>query len=593
MSEGQTAAAGATATVSEGTRSYDIFVSYRTDPDKKLADALKQLLESTIDPPPRVFVAASGGLRPSHIGYYPQITAALRSARAFVGIFTEASRDREWLFYEAGAAHGREALYAPLVVKIPISDLPSTISVFQATDASVREGVHELVRALAERVHGTTRSSFVNSYRPFQRVVDAYPDDPEQSDPSLTRLQDLVEEERFEEARGMATVLEERAESPIEKAKIRVFWILANPELDVEDRRDQLVAIPGDWREGSAWFRLGLASVERSEYRRRRLLESSLSCEDAHEVRSDVTVLLGTMDGERGDVEAMKRRLIPLLRSPLATRRAAAADVLRRFVRLDDLDALLLGLVTLDDEPDESVYLPLFEIDELGEWPALFLVLAERFEDEVKSGSSANQLGIARESLGLPNLAFEAYERAASRDVSVAIANLASLSFHNELARPGLTLLERHTGEFDAAVPSHPFQVRVELEQTMHREHTRRTKLVEQGRLQERLLKEVVDRALCEDPLALEGPFGSVPIPGVRRKLSMSEDRTFLLSSPKSEPIRLAPHPVMDGLYCGLSAGTAWILWTGDAGTLLAVPLEKPSRSCKTEEIRFDEPTAR
>ncbi|MEH2277539.1 MAG: hypothetical protein V7K40_22805 [Nostoc sp.] len=107
---------------------FEVFISYRDSPDQGLAVALKELIEGAIEPQPHVFVAGAGGLRPSNIGYKPQIQAAAQSSRAFIAIITQQSKEREWLFFEAGAAWGRNQLYAPLLVGTSPSELASTMA---------------------------------------------------------------------------------------------------------------------------------------------------------------------------------------------------------------------------------------------------------------------------------------------------------------------------------------------------------------------------------------------------------------------------------------------------------------------------------
>ncbi len=114
---------------------FDIFISYRVQSDQALAKALQHLIETSIRPTPRVFVSGSGGIRPSSTGFKPQIQAAVSSARAFVAVITRESKDREWMFFEAGAAWGRNQLYCPLLIDTTTSDLPNSIADYQATRA--------------------------------------------------------------------------------------------------------------------------------------------------------------------------------------------------------------------------------------------------------------------------------------------------------------------------------------------------------------------------------------------------------------------------------------------------------------------------
>ena len=127
----------------------DVFISYRVDPDEVLAEALKRLIEAAITPSPQVFVATVGGLRPDVVTFHEQLRAAAQQAGVFVGVFTLASRKREWMFFEAGAAWGQGAVYAPVLFDIDPSEMPSTVAGYQATFPRKPATVRQLLKAIA------------------------------------------------------------------------------------------------------------------------------------------------------------------------------------------------------------------------------------------------------------------------------------------------------------------------------------------------------------------------------------------------------------------------------------------------------------
>src|SRR5687767_6356281 len=117
------------------TEEFQVFISYRVKPDETLAAELKLLVESAIEPSPRVFVSGVGGLRVSADGYRQQLQNAAQQTKAFIAVVTQASVDREWIVFEAGAAFGRGVIYAPLLIDIAPGDLPSSIGGYQAVVA--------------------------------------------------------------------------------------------------------------------------------------------------------------------------------------------------------------------------------------------------------------------------------------------------------------------------------------------------------------------------------------------------------------------------------------------------------------------------
>lgn len=140
----------------------EVFISYGAGPDERTATAVRVFLSSCIDEPAlSVFVASDGGLRPSAIAYKPQLQRAVQEARVFVSIITKEAREREWLFFEAGAAWGRGQVCAPLLVGTDSSDLPSTLADHQATRIQDERGSRALLKVVAESVGKVVRPNKV------------------------------------------------------------------------------------------------------------------------------------------------------------------------------------------------------------------------------------------------------------------------------------------------------------------------------------------------------------------------------------------------------------------------------------------------
>ena len=156
------------------TETLRVFISYRVKPDGPIASALKKLIESSIEPQPEVFVSGDGGIRPSNLGFKQQLQDAAQKAHAFVAIITNSSKEREWIFFEAGAAWGRGKTYVPVLVGARPEELSSTIGDYQALNSQSRDDMHRLMTALAECVGSDVSERFGVRYRPFAKLVDEY-----------------------------------------------------------------------------------------------------------------------------------------------------------------------------------------------------------------------------------------------------------------------------------------------------------------------------------------------------------------------------------------------------------------------------------
>ncbi len=202
---------------------FNIFISYRVRPDEELAGELRALLESAIEPKPRVFISGLGGLRASTDSYREQLRAAAMNADAYVGLITKASVDREWIFFEAGAAFGRGVLYVPVIVDMTPSDLPTSIGGYQGVVAKDQARMRDFVDDVAKAIGARTKPHFSQRFGRFAKAVEAYGKPSAAEELSGVPLAiDLIEAGRREEAEKLFDELAEKEERPEKRANIRI-----------------------------------------------------------------------------------------------------------------------------------------------------------------------------------------------------------------------------------------------------------------------------------------------------------------------------------------------------------------------------------
>lgn len=493
-----------------------IFISYRVTPDQRIAVALKRLLEASIDPAPNVFVSGAGGLRPSNIGAIPQLQAAAKSSQAFVGVITHASKAREWIFFEAGAAWGSGKLYAPLLIDVKPDELPNTIDGYQATDAADREQVERLVTELASATGGTVKSHFGTRYGSFERVLRARTEDasgtnePTAAPSGLSGASQLMKAARYAEADALFDELErECRDSPLARATTRMKRIVSDDRIDTEGKLTQLEALAQGEEVPSQLFAVLGYYEERAhlsaEYFRRGL-----------ELSTDPTLKRACLRGLTQSMFALghSEGAIEMLTEALAggdreTQASAAATLFQQLADRHVVVRLLLGCHVFSTSPSEDwkTLRDTIELANSSGWRVLSLFLAEKYARMVSSGSATNQLGIAYVNLELTSLAFLEYEKASESGISVAKANMASLVGAGGVASAGLRILEQHTGSFDAASPQYPHRVRASLEEQVHEERTTAEQLMKTGRQVYHRICALADKARQASPAFVEGDF--------------------------------------------------------------------------------------
>lgn len=477
-----------------------VFVSYRVHPDQAIAGAVKRLIESALTPPPRVFVSGLGGLRPSAQGFKPQLQDAVQSAKAFVAVITPASRDREWIFFEAGAAWGARKLYAPLLVNTSHGDLPSTIADYQATRADARDEVERMIAALADTLGLQMKPQFGKRFAAFQRQLEeqkkASEGRKDDDETPVGRAMALMTAGKVDEANAAFDAVEADADDPEDLAYIKVVRRIFRPgkksnaellgEMDRFDARLKETATFAYW---SGSFE-GRPHVAIDQFRRAIGLQPQRQLITAMAYRG-----LADRLESSGRAEAAAAALLEAVcRSERPIRAAAAA----RLAGIDGIEALgkvvlfaVSAAADVTEAPADAV-----GAAEAAGLETLALYLAERADAELDTGTSRHEVGRALETLELHSLAFRAYAESAERGVSVAKVNAARLVHAHRVASAGLDVIE-HSGRYDAAAPHYPHQVRAELEEAVHRERETANGYQKAGARSWAMLMEFGDVAVC------------------------------------------------------------------------------------------------
>src|SRR5262249_10601109 len=155
------------------------------------------------------------------------------------GIITPASKDREWIFYEAGAAFGRASIYMPLLVDASTDDLPTSIADYQACRASDREDVERSLSELATKIGCEMRQQFRKRFSRFQRRLDDHRRGTEGVGGAKDQLDKAIDAYIHGRGEEADAILEEReaevADDPNELTKIKVFRLQVNDKLKPVD----------------------------------------------------------------------------------------------------------------------------------------------------------------------------------------------------------------------------------------------------------------------------------------------------------------------------------------------------------------------
>lgn len=458
-----------------------IFISYRINPDEPIAVALRRLIRSAITPAPNVFVSGDGGLKPSAFGYKPQIQRAVQQAKAFIGLITHESREREWIFYEAGAAWGRGQLYAPLLVGTKPSDLPSSIAEYQATNAADAEKMLGMIRAIAIAVGGQVRNHFSARYAAFQRA--AFPKADEKSasdtrnedDTPIGRAIDLLKEGKRADADKLFDEEEKNAPDDGEKGRIATLRRVFDPDLAGTALLTALNEMPKEYHESPyALFWKGL-SDPRSKNAEAYLSSVAGNTAAPRWLRTGSMRALAELLARVGRANDAYSMLAPSVFAAEWDHRLEAARTLQTI--LPDscgISKMLLGIHCQRAAGKKFDYTDSIQGCEEAGWTSVRLRLTTcqlEWSDDV--GRIQNEMGRVYEALGLNSLAYESYSKAAQAGVTVARCNMASLLTTAPNALAALLVLDEHSGKFDAAGPDYPYRVRADAEQAVDAERRR------------------------------------------------------------------------------------------------------------------------
>lgn len=551
-----------------------VFVSYRVEPDQPLAEALADLIEGAIDPPPKVFVSGAGGLRPSSLPYPTQLQLAATEAVAFVGVITNASKDRAWIHFEAGAAWGRGKMYAPVLIDVAPSELESTIAIYQATKSSDLDAMRLLIGDIASAVGGAAKPRFGQRLVPFSRAVAKYttgaaPSESEEAfrwpaDPhDAVELAGYLLDSKREEAEAK---LKELENDPQFASYARIVRIAFQFKRDASER---LLALEQLQEEDRAHpeYKFWHGSLESNPLRAVEELQRYYETPGA-KGRWIAFGRLVRLECEMGrEDDALARTLAALGDNDRTLREKAARVYCERWpkaspiARLSAIAAGLMGSWTGD------LLKVAADLANEHEWSSLAVYFARRYAEKAKDGASINTEGIALDRAGLFSPAYEAFKRAAADGVSVAKANMASLLSRGPVASAGRDILVEHTGAFDSASPAYPHQLRSNIEKTLSKEREDADVLEENGRRLYRKLCVMVSEGLGSQAGHMTLP-GKYLVAGQVIEIELDEGGTATQKGSGGKTF-LGPIPER---YAGIFPGFALVGSRREKGFLLLLP---------------------
>jgi hypothetical protein len=480
-----------------------VFISYRLDPDQPTANSLKRLVEGSIDPTPIVFVSGAGGLRPSNIGLRPQLQVAVTSARVFLAVITPESREREWIIFEAGAAWGRNQMYAPVLIDTEPHELGTTIADFVATRADRREQMELLVVEVAKALGSTVRKHFGQRYGAFERYLEQRSRKPASNklgtnagsklDHALMLWQSGAKQDALE-AFAFAEV---EAATIDEKARVEILRLNVLHDNDPDRFRAALLHMKQEDRETAVW-RLWKGITERREHIALTDYKTVMEIPGASVSDVDSAAVfraLGLASLGR-DGEALDLLMDCITKVPPGRRLQFVRHMLAHNSSLSATAKLMLAAVALSyADGDHWNVLADLALDE--QWGPIAVYAARRFRGKAETGTALNTLGRAYLITDCPSLAYEAFSDASAAGISVAKVNLAVCLMHHQVPAAALKVLKAHVGEYDVAQPQFPHKVRAEIEEAIGKEQARSTSMAETGRITLNMLAELAEIGLA------------------------------------------------------------------------------------------------
>ena len=151
-----------------------LFISHASDyPDNKIAEALVDLVEATVEPKPRIVCTSVEGHK-LKTGADPKVAlrTEIEKATVMLGLITPRSLRSSWVQFELGAAWFSKTTVFPVLQGVTFADLPAALEGRHALLSEAEKDVVKLVEDLADELGATTvRSSNLGRY--VERFVEA------------------------------------------------------------------------------------------------------------------------------------------------------------------------------------------------------------------------------------------------------------------------------------------------------------------------------------------------------------------------------------------------------------------------------------
>lgn len=128
-----------------------IFLSHFTH-EAKVASALKDFIYSKFGHAVDVFLSSERDSIQLGALWEQKIRQGLRNAKICISLLSEDALSRPWINFEAGAAWFHSATVIPLLHRnLTISSLPHPFRSFEATNATTKQGIHDLVKRIEQK----------------------------------------------------------------------------------------------------------------------------------------------------------------------------------------------------------------------------------------------------------------------------------------------------------------------------------------------------------------------------------------------------------------------------------------------------------
>jgi hypothetical protein len=411
---------------------------------------------------------------------------------------TKNSLDREWMFFEAGIACGRRALYAPLFFNVEPQRLPQTIGAYQGTPYNDEAKVLELVRAVAIRHGASVKRTFTNKYKTFVASVAEHlglkrPSEDVGRERDLAYAVQLI----FEDTDAARAILDNFApHDPDLQKTVDLSRIQFAPGLSIEQRLKRLEEMPGvlsmlpaklcraQWEPAPhlalLYAQEVLTGVPDGPYIYTRAIEIA-----THRLK---------LLGRSGEAHALLHKT---LRDPRRVVRARGALLLaEELPEQKRLGRATLAAFAIASNPDKDTFLAAARLVQGSGCPALSAYIAHLADSACKSAESAHWLGLAFLQPGTASAAYRALKRAADGGVQLAYVNMAGLFASGPVAGAGVELLAANQGPYHAASNKYPHETRAELEEAAQADETRASGLIARGEAHFAVLVAALDQTL-------------------------------------------------------------------------------------------------